>query len=190
MGSISPLSADDSASTASAVVPPNMLDRSAPSPISSLVLLADCSADMPKFCSWLPTSVANSLYSFWLRPTLLAAFLLHASICLLESPNTVSTPPTLCCRSPAAFAQLAAPAPMAASAALAATLALPTLSLKDMLARWALSIAATALVASPIMRMARIALFIVSPPLPLARPLRLSRVPFPTVPNRCPSPPG
>ena len=59
MGSISPLSADDSASTASAVVPPNMLDRSAPKPISSFVLLADCSADMPKFCSWLPTSVAN-----------------------------------------------------------------------------------------------------------------------------------
>ena len=49
IGSISPLSAALSASTASAVVPPNMEDKSAPRVISSLVLSADSSTLMPKF---------------------------------------------------------------------------------------------------------------------------------------------
>ena len=61
MGSISPLSAELRASTACVVVPPNMLDRSAPRVISSLVLDAVSSMLMPAFFNWLPITVASSL---------------------------------------------------------------------------------------------------------------------------------
>ena len=100
MGSCSPLSADDRASTASLVVPPNMLDMSAPRPISSLVLGASSSMAMPPFLSWLPMRVPSSLYSLALRPTAVDDALAHSCMVPADCLNTVSMAPTDCSRLP------------------------------------------------------------------------------------------
>ena len=101
MGSDSPLSADDRASTASRVVPPNMLDMSAPRAISSLVLGASLSIASPPFLSCDPIRVPNSLNSFALRPTASLDDLAQACICPADCLKTESMAPTDCSRSPA-----------------------------------------------------------------------------------------
>ena len=68
-GSYSPRSAAPMASMASDVVPPNMEDRSAPRPMSWLVLVPNCSMGMPAFLSEAPSWVAKVLYSELARPT-------------------------------------------------------------------------------------------------------------------------
>ena len=117
MGSRSPLRAEDRAATASAVVPPNMADRSAPRVMRSLVLPPSSLMDTPAFLSWAPIRVASSLYSFLVRPTALAAPADQERTWSAPSLKTSWTAPTDCSRSAAADTPLAARPPRARDAA-------------------------------------------------------------------------
>ena len=101
MGSRSPLRAEDSAETASAVVPPNIADMSAPCLIRAFVLGASLSIAVPPFLSCEPMSTPSSLYSCLVRPTSVAAPFAQVCIVLALPLKTASIAPTDCSRSPA-----------------------------------------------------------------------------------------
>ena len=103
IGSISPRKAADMASMASAVVPPYMEARSAPSLMRSFVLPPSSLIGVPAFFIIAPNTDANWLYSFFEIPTEVAAESAQECICADEFLNTASTAPTDCSRSPASL---------------------------------------------------------------------------------------
>lgn len=69
IGLVSPRRAEESASTASLVAPPNWVARSAPSTMTESVGGASSSIGTPAFLNRAPMSVPSSAYSPWARPT-------------------------------------------------------------------------------------------------------------------------